>query len=146
MLLSAQNPCLERSWLKDNYVTEYYGATHTVQWISKQKYIKVIIISYRVTNSDYNFNNRFLGWGQIVSTWYVRNYLVYCTSPMMILKQSVEWLAGETKELGENLLQCHFDCHKSHITWPWIEPGPPGNWPLTASLVITQLKSYHSCQ
>jgi hypothetical protein len=25
-------------------------------------------------------------------------------------------LAGETEILGENLLQCHFDYHKSHMT------------------------------
>jgi hypothetical protein len=43
----------------------------------------------------------------------------------MSVEQSVEWeLAGETEVLGENLLQRHFVQHKSHMTWPGLEPGP----------------------
>jgi hypothetical protein len=44
---------------------------------------------------------------------------------MMCVKQSVEWeLAGETEVLGENMPQRHFVHHKSHMTWPGLEPGP----------------------
>jgi hypothetical protein len=47
---------------------------------------------------------------------------------MMSVEWSVEWeLAGETEVLGENLSQCHFVHHKSRMTWPGIEPGPPGS-------------------
>jgi hypothetical protein len=45
---------------------------------------------------------------------------------MMSVEQSVEWeLAGETEELGENLPQRPFVYHKSHMTWPEIEPRSP---------------------
>jgi hypothetical protein len=45
---------------------------------------------------------------------------------MMIVEQSVEReLAGETEVHGENLPQRHFVDHKSHLTRPGREPGPP---------------------
>jgi hypothetical protein len=44
----------------------------------------------------------------------------------MSVELSVEWeLAGETEVLGENLLPCQFDHHKSHTARPGLEPGPP---------------------
>jgi hypothetical protein len=42
----------------------------------------------------------------------------------MIMEKSVEWLAGETEVLGENLPQCRFVHRKPHML-PVREPGPP---------------------
>jgi hypothetical protein len=45
---------------------------------------------------------------------------------MMSVEHSVEWeLVGKTEALGGNLPQRHLVHHKSHITWPGIEPGLP---------------------
>jgi hypothetical protein len=44
---------------------------------------------------------------------------------MMGVEQLLECLAGETEVLGEYLFHCRFVHHKSHMTWPGIEPGLP---------------------
>jgi hypothetical protein len=50
--------------------------------------------------------------------------LLYLHRVIMMLEKSVEWLAGETEVLGENLPQCRFVHHKPHMQ-PGREPGPP---------------------
>jgi hypothetical protein len=44
---------------------------------------------------------------------------------IMMMEKLVEWWAGETEVLGENLPQCRFAHHKSHMTRTGFEPGPP---------------------
>jgi hypothetical protein len=60
-----------------------------------------------------------------------RKLLAYFTSPRWRMMdddsvvQSVEWLPWETELFGEGMPQCHFAHHKSHMSWPRLEPGPP---------------------
>jgi hypothetical protein len=67
----------------------------------------------------------YLSWGAVETS----PLLAHCTSPgwwmMMSVQQSAERLARETKVLGENMLQCRFVHHKSRMTWPGLERGPP---------------------
>jgi hypothetical protein len=51
--------------------------------------------------------------------------LLYLPRVIVTMKKLVEWMAGETEVLGENLPSRHFFHHKSHLTRPGIEPGPP---------------------
>jgi hypothetical protein len=45
---------------------------------------------------------------------------------MVVVEQLVESrLGGETEVFGENLPQPHFAHHKSHMTLPGLESGPP---------------------
>jgi hypothetical protein len=52
--------------------------------------------------------------------------LLYLPRVIVRMENLVKWrLAWETELLGENLPQRHFIHHKSHLTRPGLEPGPP---------------------
>jgi hypothetical protein len=50
---------------------------------------------------------------------------LYLPRVIVGMENLVEWMAGETEVLGENLPRHHFVNHKSHLTRPGNEPGPP---------------------
>jgi hypothetical protein len=73
----------------------------------------------------------FLNWysGGVESNWVhstLRPLIGLLCQPqvIMMMEKSVEWLAGETEVLGENLPQCRFVHHKPHML-SGREPGPP---------------------
>jgi hypothetical protein len=51
--------------------------------------------------------------------------LLYLPQVNVRMENLVEWMAGETEVIGEDLSRRHFVHHKSHLTRPGIEPGPP---------------------
>jgi hypothetical protein len=52
---------------------------------------------------------------------------------IMMMVKFVEWLSGEPEVLGENLPQCRFVHHKSHML-PEVNPGRHGGKPATNRL------------
>jgi hypothetical protein len=61
---------------------------------------------------------------KVHSTQRPLNSLLCQPRVIMIMEKSVEWLAGETEILEENLPHCRFVHHKPHIV-PVREPRPP---------------------
>jgi hypothetical protein len=77
--------------------------------------------SFRWSYLNFFFNLQCVGGGESKL-----GPLDYLPRVIMMMEKLVEWrLAGETEVLGENLHQRHYVHHKSHLTRPGREPGPP---------------------
>jgi hypothetical protein len=53
---------------------------------------------------------------------------------IMMIEKLVEWLAGETEVLGENLLHCRFCAPQTPTCCPDVNPGRRGGKPATNRL------------
>jgi hypothetical protein len=73
--------------------------------------------------------------------------LLYLPRVIMRMENLVEWwLVGQTEVLGENLPQCHFVHHISHMTWPGANPGRRGGKPMTNRLSYATAYLHHLTQ
>jgi hypothetical protein len=87
-------------------------------------YLKITGFSLRKKLNSKGYNG---GW--VDSNWVhsaVRPPIGLLCQPQVIMmsEKLVEWLAGETEVLGENLTQCRYIHHRPHMM-PGREPGSP---------------------
>jgi hypothetical protein len=94
-----------------------HSFTYRYDWSYELNSTNLIQISQRdLSVHVINFLICIVGGGSKVhSTLRPLNGLLCQARVIMIMDKSVEWLAGETEVLGENLPQCRFVHHKPHM-------------------------------
>jgi hypothetical protein len=102
--------------------------------------------------SNVKINLKQIGYGDVASFFLIRTLgegvesdwvhsarrpptgLLYLPRVIMRMNLVEWWLAGETEEVGENLLQYHFVHHKYHMTWKGANQGRRSGKPATNRL------------
>jgi hypothetical protein len=101
--------------------------------ISFYENFSVLNVQYSVSKAEQTsgiVSNSNSGWWSLNTS--ATNWHIVAAPVIMRMENLVEWwLVGETEVLGDNLPQCHFDYHKSHLTWPGSNRGRRGGNPAT---------------
>jgi hypothetical protein len=109
------------------FVSQY----RPIHWLQFQHSLLGRRYSYiRFLNIYSTFLFSFLRWGHLArrppfGLFHQPRMMDYDKCGVTSVEQSVEWSTTETEVLRENLPQCGFVNHKSHMNWPGLEPGPP---------------------
>jgi hypothetical protein len=85
------------------------------------------VVSSTSVFTHFFFNLYSGGWSTNWVHWALRPLtgLLYLPRVIVRMENLMEWMAGETEVLGENLPRRLFVHHKSHLTRSGIEPEPP---------------------
>jgi hypothetical protein len=123
--------CHYEGWVDLQHVCRS-GRWHWLQWASRELFV-FDSLDYWFASGLYCLFLIFFSflfgveWNKVYFTEATTG-LLYQTRMMMCVEQSVEYLAGETEILRENLRQCRFVHPKSHMIWPGLKPMPPADW------------------